>query len=67
MSKSQAYQILADLRKGRKITALDALTNYGCLRLGARIEELRKAGHKIITERITTKTGKHVARYELAK
>jgi hypothetical protein len=65
MNQSQNASILADLRKGRKITALDAFTKYGCLRLGARIEELRRAGHKIITERITTKTGKHVARYEL--
>lgn len=67
MSKTQNQMILADLTKGRKITALDALTKYGCMRLGARIEELRKAGHKIITQRITTETGKHVARYELVQ
>ena len=48
------------------ITPLEALTLYGCFRLGARIYELRKEGKKIKTEMIEI-NGKRVARYSIIK
>lgn len=47
---TQAEMILSDLRKGKKITPLDALEDYGCFRLGARIWDLRKDGYPIKSE-----------------
>jgi hypothetical protein len=46
------------------ITPLDALVEYGCFRLGARIYDLKKRGYKIMTHH-ETKNGKTYARYEL--
>lgn len=51
---------------GNAITALDALGMMGVFRLAARIEELRKKGHNIVTEEIS-KNGKTYARYHLVK
>jgi len=62
--KSQTTAIKSDLLKGRKITPLDALRKYGCLRLSARINNLRDAGMHIVT-RIVRKNGKNFAEYSL--
>ena len=62
---SQSESILAHLQSGKSLTALQALTRFDCLRLGARILELREAGHNIRTETIRTKSRKNVARYTL--
>jgi hypothetical protein len=43
---SQNQQILNHLQKA-SITPLEALTKYGCLRLAARIKELKDVGHQI--------------------
>lgn len=49
------------------ITPMEALTDLGIYRLGARIKELRDAGHLIRTELITVSTRDggtaHPARY----
>jgi hypothetical protein len=47
------------------ITALDALRDAGCMRLAARISDLRAAGHDIGSEMVTVGSGKRVARYRL--
>lgn len=51
------------------LTAAYAMTEIGCFRLASRINDLRKAGHKIITHFETkhNRFGKPVsfARYEL--
>jgi hypothetical protein len=44
---SQAKEILDHLESGKPLTAISALTNFGCFRLAARIFELRKEGHDI--------------------
>jgi len=44
---SQAREILAHLQNGGALTAISALTRFGCFRLAARIHELRKEGHPI--------------------
>lgn len=63
---TQCEKILAMLWDG-PITALDALEHAGCMRLAARIADLRRAGHLITTDHVTTNTGKHIARYTLEK
>ena len=66
---SQTDRVLERLRKA-PLTQLEALTELGVMRLGARILELREAGHKIETEtvevatRIAGETAR-VARYRL--
>ena len=61
---SQCEQILGMLKSG-PVTAMDALQKAGCFRLAARIADLRQQGHEIITDTITTPTGKHIASYQL--
>lgn len=62
---TQTEAIRAHLKRGRKITAVQALAEFGCLRLAARIDELRKSGESISVERVTTRSGKHVAQYRM--
>ena len=47
---SHRMLILAALRRGEKITPLDAWERWGCYRLGARVYELRRAGIPIDVE-----------------
>lgn len=61
---SQTTAILDMLKRG-PVTALDALEQAGCFRLAARIADLRQQGHEILTETVTTPTGKHIASYKL--
>lgn len=67
--QSPTDRVLERLKKG-PLTQLEALTELGVMRLGARILELRDAGHPIITEtvevatRIAGETAR-VARYRL--
>lgn len=61
---SQRTDILAHLKRGRSITALDALQQFGCFRLAARIAELRQMGHEIEMEFEPHDGGKH-AKYVL--
>tara|TARA_B100001093_G_C26469350_1_gene859902 strand:+ start:95 stop:337 length:243 start_codon:yes stop_codon:yes gene_type:complete len=62
---SQNTQILSYLKQGKKITPIDALNKFGCFRLSARILDLRKSGHPIITQTIT-KQGKTFASYSMS-
>jgi len=65
---SQKQQILDHLNAGRTLTPMDALYKFGCFRLGARIFELREAGHNIKGElvEVDTRAGKtKVAQYRL--
>jgi Helix-turn-helix domain len=64
--QTQAEAILEHLRAGGSITPLDALTEFGCFRLAARIYDLRRAGVAIEEEAVTLTGGKTVARYRLA-
>lgn len=63
MSQSQA--ILHHLREGRVCSALDSLRLFSCLRLAARIGELREQGWPIQTRRVLTRTHKRIAVYWL--
>ncbi len=66
---SQNAMILAALKRGERVTPLEALAKYGCFRLAARIYELRRDGHSIGCDRVEQGTKglrtKHVAEYFL--
>ena len=62
---SQTENILAHLQK-KSITPLDAFTLYGCMRLAARIQDLKAEGHNIVTT-IERSNGKKFARYTLLR
>lgn len=64
---TQATEILRALKKGRRLTPLEALREFGCMRLGARVWELKRAGHSILSERIEVKPGTRVARYSMRR
>lgn len=64
---TQCDRILADLQAGHALTALEALQRHQCLRLAARIDELRQQGHAIAAEKIKTPSGAHVASYRLIR
>lgn len=46
----QEQDILDHLKQFGSITPQEALREYGCMRLSARIMRLRRAGHEILTE-----------------
>jgi hypothetical protein len=57
--------ILRHLQAGESVTAADAVSRWSCYRLGARIFDLRRAGHDIETEMVSSTNGKRYARYHL--
>ena len=67
MIGAQRTLVLQHLQRGGTLTALQALDLYGIGRLAARIEELRRAGHEIVSEMITTPGGARVAEYRLVE
>lgn len=68
--KSQKDLILAYLEQNGSITPLEAQKLFGCMRLGARIWDLRRDGYDIQKEMVTVETRNGgtavVARYRLA-
>lgn len=64
MRETQSEQILNALKEGRSLTPLDALQEFGSMRLGARIYDLKQAGYNIVTEMVT-KNNKQFASYRL--
>ena len=62
--RNQADQILAYLKTGHTLTAIEALRHFQCFRLAARIRDLRKIGIPIETQEITEQ-GKRFAVYRL--
>jgi hypothetical protein len=64
---SHNAEILAHLKAGNTITQLDALQRFQCLRLGARVYDLKRDGHQIAAELVTLPNGKRVARYSMVR
>ena len=62
-SASQERMILEALKNGESLTPLEALKRFGCLRLGARIWDLKRKGHKVKKNIVKTDSGKRVAQY----
>ena len=68
MSRRKQSELILDwLRQGNRIDPMVALVKFNCLRLAARIYDLREDGHEIITRPIETKSGKTVAQYALVR
>ena len=61
---SQNYEVLTRLQSGRTLTAVEALREFGCFRLAARICDLRDAGFNIKTIDVN-EGGKKYAKYVL--
>lgn len=62
--KSQNKQIAAHLKRGHKLTAIEALHEFGCLRLAARINDLKAQGFPIESRWIVGGSrGKKIAQY----
>lgn len=62
-SQTQCQKILAFLQQGGRITSLSALNQFGCLRLSARIKDLRDEGYQISDRFIKVPSGKKVKEY----
>jgi len=65
---TQTTQILSYLKAGKRLTPNDALREFGCFRLGARIYDLKQAGHSIARDMVEVKTRhglSRVAEYRL--
>lgn len=66
-NKSQCDIILDYLKAGNHITSLDAVLKFRCLRLSARIKDLRDKGHRIGSALVEGKDGKKYAEYWLVQ
>lgn len=65
---TQTSQILEYMRAGHSITPIEALQRFGCMRLGARIYDLKQTGYEINTTIVNDeRTGKRYARYFLIR
>jgi hypothetical protein len=64
---SQNALIKGWLLNGYSITQLEALNQFGCFRLAARISDLREQSLNVVTEMVTLENGKRVARYFLKR
>lgn len=62
---SQLQAIRKHLEDKGSITPMQALSLYGCYRLGARISDLRKEGMNIVTDKVRNKKGGYYAKYVL--
>jgi hypothetical protein len=64
--KSQNEQIRKHLESGKTITPMEALSKFNCLRLGARIHNLKAMG-LAIHSRIINQNGKHYSEYSIPR
>ena len=52
---TQAQMVLRHLEDYGSITQMDAMQDYGIMRLASRVNDLRREGHPIIKEVVTGK------------
>ena len=52
---TQCERILRHLNDYGSITSLEAMTEYGCMRLASRVSDLKNLGYSIVSERETSK------------
>jgi hypothetical protein len=64
-SLTQRQMVLISLQSGYRLTPMLALRRFGCLRLGARIYEIKRMGYKIESRMVETERGskKYVKEY----
>ena len=66
MTDSQTKKIKKHLEDGKTITAIEALNDYNCFRLSARIHDLKQQGMNIQRENVRKgRDNKLVAEYRL--
>jgi hypothetical protein len=67
--KQQRLQILSHLKSGKTLTPLEALQMFRCLRLAARVHDLRNEGWPILKKIRTSPDNErvHYAEYYLNK
>ena len=63
--RSQCDLILNYLQRGNGLTPIDALERFGCFRLAARVNDLRKRGYLIARGDVNLVNGKRCAIYYL--
>ena len=68
-SESQNKRIFAYLMEGHRITSLEALNLFGCMRLASRISDIRRYHPEvnIKVDMIETATKKKVAQYYVSQ
>ncbi len=64
---TQSDMILATLKHGETLTAIEALQRFGCFRLAARIYDLKERGYRIGDRMVELGTGKKVKEYRLER
>lgn len=64
---SQNLRVQRHLAKGHSLTPLGALRRFGCLRLGARIWDLKRAGFDVRRDMVCVGNGKRVASYHIPR
>ena len=64
---TQSAKVLYHLQNYGSLTAIQALELFNSLRLAARINDLKEAGHDIQVEMKRLKNGKKIAVYSLPK
>lgn len=64
-SESQNSRIFRYLMEGNRITSLEALKMFGCMRLASRISDLRRIHPEVVinVDKVDTPTQKKVAQY----
>lgn len=71
MKETQCNKILDYMEREGSISSLEALQEFGCMRLASRISDLKRRGHRITREMETAKNrdGEPVryARYRLER
>lgn len=50
---TQTKMILKHMAEGRRITPGEALSEYGCMRLAARIADIRRLGLRVASRKVT--------------
>lgn len=64
-TETQNKAILKSMANGCKLTATYALAEFGCFRLAARINDLRRQGYDVKDRWIKTPTNKRIKEYWL--
>ncbi len=64
--RSQSDKILCYLATGKPLTPITALKRFGTMRLGARIYDLKREGHRIDSS-LVHRRGKTFAEYRLSR
>ena len=63
-NKTIAEKLLALLERGHSITSAQAMDKWGTMRIAARVRDLRKEGHGIISIPVRL-NGKNLVRYRM--